>query len=137
MTSSVETRTCPLPLMAAYISLSQHSCFQYYSKFPYFCSTQATTMEKALTALQRIRNLVQRTAASSPFQEDLPPPSNGGLLFHRHLTSPPGNPPPKYAQFCISSSGNGASVERYTMSKIEQSYFLTRDRIIMMAILLG
>ena len=62
-------------------------------------------MEKALTALQRIRNLVQRTAASSPFQEDLPPPSTGGLLFHRHLTSPPGNPPPKYAQFCISSSG--------------------------------
>ena len=62
-------------------------------------------MEKALTALQRIRNLVQRTGGSSPFQEDLPPPSTGGLLFHRHLTSPPGNPPPKYAQFCISSSG--------------------------------
>ena len=39
--------------------------------------------------------------------------------------------------FCISSSGNGASVEKYTIDKIKHSYNLNRDRLIIMALLLG
>ena len=39
--------------------------------------------------------------------------------------------------FCISSSGHGASVEKYTIEKIKKTVGLSRDRLIIMAILLG
>ena len=61
-------------------------------------------MERAKTAILRVKSLLSRSS-TSPFQEELPPPSSGGLLFHHHTTLPPRAKPNQYVQFCITNNG--------------------------------